>query len=523
MTSPQAGDHLGEVAVCFEPLGQEVQWADTAIFDRSRFHEFAAILESSGKMGKARIGKINDEGRSPNDERPIQLVRTTNQDSWRSCDDKFTRREALSDGRGAAAGVSRRLLRASVRLAQAIEPIKRSGLAKFKFSLAGYSYRDLFKPNNKFSKKRSRCTTSSATAPRCSSTGTEPTSYYFPTPVTSEYLTDLRRHCFRLGLDISGTAVGNDFCHPDGPERKKQIASVKQWIDHAAVFGHPSSASFPAASSGSRPKRRLIGWPWPGSKSAVNTPASHAIHLALENHGGLTATPAGLLALVKDVQSPWFGVNLDSGNFHGEDVYAELAQIAPYTVNVQIKVVVAPAGQRRQPSDFKRLAKILRDSGYRGYVVLEYEETDEDPRTACPKYIDRFARRSVRPVNCGLLDSRRRSYVAFIPLDRSSGAVNAVSICGIVRNADGEHIDAVDHHWRSNRESLVGWRSLCVDQGRHGGLRLWIAQGNRGGRTAPGRRGGGQVLRRGQACRDCGLRKTNDDKRGWQAGIAEGR
>ena len=70
------------------------------------------------------------------------------------------------------------------------------------------------------------------------------------------------------------------------------------------------------------------------------------IHLALENHGGLTATAAGMLKLVRDVKSPWFGVNLDSGNFHGEDVYGELAQIAPYAVNVQIKVVVSAAGQK---------------------------------------------------------------------------------------------------------------------------------------------------------------------------------
>jgi sugar phosphate isomerase/epimerase len=114
-----------------------------------------------------------------------------------------------------------------------------------------------------------------------------------------------------------------------------------------------------------------------------------AIHLALENHGGLTATADGMLKLIGDVKSPWFGVNFDSGNFHGEDVYGELAQIAPYTVNAQIKVVISPAKQKRQPSDFKRLAKILRDAGYRGYVVLEYEESG-NPRTECPKYIEQL-------------------------------------------------------------------------------------------------------------------------------------
>jgi hypothetical protein len=30
---------------------------------------------------------------------------------------------------------------------------------------------------------------------------------------------------------------------------------------------------------------------------------------------------------------------------------------------------------------------MLSDAGYRGYVVLEFEE-DEDPTVACPRYVD---------------------------------------------------------------------------------------------------------------------------------------
>ena len=49
--------------------------------------------------------------------------------------------------------------------------------------------------------------------------GAEPTSYYFPGDVTLDYLRRLKAHAFRLGLDISGTAVGNDLCHPPGEQR----------------------------------------------------------------------------------------------------------------------------------------------------------------------------------------------------------------------------------------------------------------------------------------------------------------
>ena len=67
--------------------------------------------------------------------------------------------------------------------------------------------------------------------------GTELTSYYFPPEPSREYLTHLKQLCFRLGLDISGTAVGNDFCHPKGAKRDQQIADVKRWIDYAEILG----------------------------------------------------------------------------------------------------------------------------------------------------------------------------------------------------------------------------------------------------------------------------------------------
>jgi hypothetical protein len=80
-------------------------------------------------------------------------------------------------------------------------------------------------------------------------------------------------------------------------------------------------------------------------------------------------------------------VNFDSGNFQSADVYADMAKIAPYAINVQIKVSVTGADGKRQHGDFRRIATILRDVGYRGYVVLEFEEAG-DPRKLCPRYVD---------------------------------------------------------------------------------------------------------------------------------------
>ncbi|HTN75837.1 MAG TPA: sugar phosphate isomerase/epimerase family protein [Pirellulaceae bacterium] len=270
-------------------------------------------------------------------------------------------------------------------VAHGIEPIARNGKAKFKFSLAAYSYRALF------AAKEDKLTLSDfiSDCAKFGLEGTELTSYYFPTPTTPDYLRSLRKQCFQLGLDVSGTAVGNDFGFPPGEKRMEQIALVKRWIDQAEILGAPVIRIFAGHAKKDVTPAQSHSLMVSGIEECCDYAGKHGVHLALENHGGPTATADGLLAFVRDVQSPWFGVNLDSGNFHSEDVYAEMAKVAPYALNVQIKVVVSGPDGKKKESDYKRIAQILRDAHYRGYVVLEYEEAG-NPREECPKFLDQL-------------------------------------------------------------------------------------------------------------------------------------
>ena len=290
-----------------------------------------------------------------------------------------TRRQFLSAAAvGAAVTLGSSLTQSTV----AIEPIPRNGTPKFKFSLAAYSYRSLL------TAKESPLTLTDFVndCAKFGCEGTELTSYYFPKAVTHDYLRSLRRQCFRLGLDVSGTAVGNDFGHPAGEERNKQIALVKQWIDFSEILGAPVIRIFAGHAKPGTTPAQAHSLMVSGIEECCEYAGQHGVHLALENHGGPTATAEGLLQFVRDVNSPWFGVNLDSGNFHSDDPYKELAQIAPYALNAQIKVVMSGADKKKVPADYKRLAAILREAHYRGYVVLEYEEAG-DVREECAKHL----------------------------------------------------------------------------------------------------------------------------------------
>jgi sugar phosphate isomerase/epimerase len=113
----------------------------------------------------------------------------------------------------------------------------------------------------------------------------------------------------------------------------------------------------------------------------------------LENHGGIVAEPDNLVKMVGAAKSPWAGINLDSGNFHTEDPYADLAKIAPYAVNVQLKMEIKRKGATEfEPSDIKRLLQILREANYQGWFTLEYEMKD-DPFKNVPRIL-----KEIRPL-----------------------------------------------------------------------------------------------------------------------------
>ena len=116
---------------------------------------------------------------------------------------------------------------------------------------------------------------------------------------------------------------------------------------------------------------------------------SKGIFLGIENHDAIGSSEH-LLKLISGVKSPWLGVNLDSGNFHTSDPYADFERCLPYAVNIQLKTEIQPDGQKRpQPADLQRLIASIKTSGYQGFVALEYEAT-ENPITAIPPILSQL-------------------------------------------------------------------------------------------------------------------------------------
>lgn len=282
----------------------------------------------------------------------------------------------------------------SVTALPAIEPIRRSGSSRMQLGVAAYSFRDSFQWSRDKEQKPK-----AGRAPWsildfvdwCADhgvAGAEVTSYFFPPDVDRAFLLELKRRAYLRGVQLAGTAVGNNFALPKGDKLNAEIAYTKKWIDHAAVMGAPHIRVF----AGPQPKEITAGEAVANCQAAyqecLDYAAGQGVFLGLENHGGIVAEPDNLIQMVKAAKSPWAGINFDSGNFHTADPYADLAKIAPYAVNVQLKMEIKRAGSAvAEASDVKRVLQILRDANYQGWFTLEYE-MKADPFVEVPKILE---------------------------------------------------------------------------------------------------------------------------------------
>jgi sugar phosphate isomerase/epimerase len=174
----------------------------------------------------------------------------------------------------------------------------------------------------------------------------------------------------------------------NSPENLAELTYVRKWIDHYADLGAPVIRVFAGRSEKGVDEATALKYGIANLQQACQYAGKRGVMLDIENHD-YVADIDRMMTVISGVKNPWFGVTFDSGNFHSADPYADLARIAPYAVNAQIKVAMHRPGKAAEPADFKRIIKILRDANYSGYITLEYE-AKEDPYKSIPKYLDQL-------------------------------------------------------------------------------------------------------------------------------------
>lgn len=215
------------------------------------------------------------------------------------------------------------------------------------------------------------------------------------------YVNEIKRLAFRNSLALVMLSIHQNFVSPREEERRKAIQHTERCIELAARLGIPcirinSGRWGTIKSFDELMKVRGIEPPLPGYtdedafkwciaciEACLPAAEKYGVVLALENHWGLTTQPENLLRIARAIRSPWFGVNLDTGNFP-DDPYEGIEKLAPHAIIVQAKTYHGGGEWYTLDLDYKRIAGILRKAGYSGWISLEMEGK-EPAETAVPK------------------------------------------------------------------------------------------------------------------------------------------
>lgn len=215
------------------------------------------------------------------------------------------------------------------------------------------------------------------------------------------YCAKLKKMAFERGLSFPMLSIHQDFVSPDAAERQKMIDHTVRCLQLAARLGIPcvrlNSGRWKTIKSfddlmkvkGDEPAlpgytdKDAFAWCIESIQKCLPVCEKEGVMLALENHWGLTTRVDNLLTIHKAVNSPWLGINMDTGNYPG-DPYEGIQRLAGQATIVQAKTYYGGGEWYTLDLDYPRIAKILRGTGFKGWVSLEMEGK-EDPLTAVAK------------------------------------------------------------------------------------------------------------------------------------------
>lgn len=225
------------------------------------------------------------------------------------------------------------------------------------------------------------------------------------------FLSDLKKRAadagsYNLRIMVDGEGVLGDL---NEATRLKAVDNHHKWIDAAATLGCPMI----------RVNVEGEGNPDDVAKAAVDSlgrlieyGSKQKIDVIVENHVGISCNAAWLAGVMKQVNSKHCGTLADFGNFcvnrtkletndiagymktkclEEYDKYKGITELMPFAKGVHAKSHVFMADGSDPETDFLKMFKIIKDSGFKGWVSIEYEGGLLKMYSKDDKYLDDYA------------------------------------------------------------------------------------------------------------------------------------
>lgn len=199
-------------------------------------------------------------------------------------------------------------------------------------------------------------------------------------------------------LAVGAYAVGNNFVIPDAEARARQVEVITRGIDMARYLDSKVVRVFAGDLAEGIGFDEARDWIIDGLRKAAAYAEDKGITLALENHGLLAGKGAQVQGLIEEVGSTALKATIDTGNFLlvNEDPVHAVKILASLAGHVHFKDF-RPAQADEAPSypalsgkrfvgtiigegvvDTEAILGILKDSGYDGWLSVEFEGLEEE-------------------------------------------------------------------------------------------------------------------------------------------------
>ncbi len=213
--------------------------------------------------------------------------------------------------------------------------------------------------------------------------------FYFAKVDDMDYWTTFKKKC-----EASGVSVGLIMCDlvgnladADPDVRAKAVEDHHKWVDIASFLG---ARSIRVNAGGQGTAEEVASNAVDGLSKLGTYGASKGVNIIVENHGGYSSNGQWLSGVMKSVGMANVGTLPDFGNFCIEngpdgcvneyDKYKGIAELMPYAKGISAKSHHFDENGNETNSDFLKIMKIVKESGFKGYVGIEYEgsELSED-------------------------------------------------------------------------------------------------------------------------------------------------
>ncbi len=207
------------------------------------------------------------------------------------------------------------------------------------------------------------------------------------------YLAEL--NCRAADAGVKNVLILVDLYDPLGAPteagRRKSAEKFRPWLEAAATL-RCSGIRVNARSDLKLPadeQTRLVA---DGMARLLELSGPLNLDVIIENHGeGNYCDGAWIASIVKQVGNPRCGTLPDFGNFQKDraraeffDRYAGMTAMLPYAKCVCAKAHDFDANGDECYTDYARMLRLVADSGYRGWIEVEYEGPGGAPRTPPP-------------------------------------------------------------------------------------------------------------------------------------------